>query len=209
MEGRPSSASASSQIEAAQTSAPSTSQNPLSAARFEFINTTGPEQYSEADARSRARAHVMRQVHMEKDKERAARASGPASGTSSVQSGDMSLANLTSDWVGGWGLRLPSGVPTGVDDRTDAEQQFVPIVTPGASRVTAGSAVHDATKMPALRTGTTANELESIGSDPLLALSNMEQRLVVPTTVSPGGFTVDLNAVERVRHCKLCMFTNP
>lgn len=198
-----SSISANPRPEGAQPPVPSISQILPSAPRFEFINTTGPQQYSEADARTRARAHVMRQVHMEKDKERSSRGSGSGLGPTRANPADTSLANLASEWVEEGGLRSPSGISTGMERPTDSSLLFAPIVTPSSRRDTAAGPAYNAREMQELRIGTEADKPASRSSTPLPILGGMDQRLVVPQTISPGGFAVDLNAVERVRHCEL------
>jgi hypothetical protein len=212
--GRPLAAVAESSSSAttSQTREDTGSNNIFTPPRFEFINTTGPEQYSEANARSRARAHVMRQVHVEKDKERATRTMGTSSNAESSSSQDLSLASLE---LGTWPM---------IDSRTG--YSMVSSDTPDISSTTASGS--QATNVPVARASrhnvafNTIREPQGLqaarfGAPPrapvmppsLPSLIGMEQRLVVPRTVTSGGFSIDLNAVENVRHCKLQPFGPP
>jgi hypothetical protein len=191
-----------------------------SAPRFEFITTTGPNQYSAADARTRARAHIMRQVHVEKDKERASRTSTNrrhAQYRNSVEC-IIKRTNLGLIWHGQpvRNLRpapfadVPGSVVTqpihaaqvGPDQRPSApiRREFQSYFTAASTSESRAAQVPQLSSRPVF-------ELDQRGAAPLVPLGGMQQRLVVPRTMNVGDFAVDLDALENVRYCKFKSFT--
>jgi hypothetical protein len=176
---------------------------------FEFINTTGPEQYSEADARTRARAHVMRQVHAEKDKERALRALREAGG-GQIESENVEelikLANLGLSWTGPIRGNLrprppnPMGMDSALAGPSRLPETFRRVEIESSSEPQAlQDPPEESDSVPGVNVPIRLPHLEGMG----VGLGGLEQRLVVPRTISPGAFAVDLAAVENIRHCEL------